>query len=177
MKIQSDIQKIYLLMAFNNRRLPIVFDTTRTTTLSTIASYKEYSIASSQFQKRISLEQVLIIKRLSKILDFLTDPKRENLFQPARQIVMQVPYKVWWNEILAPSQLGHRILDEMTDELLIQSEAAQRNIYATSDVLENEMNIFCFRRLNHLGKGGSQQIKTQITEKLTLKLRFSKMLT
>lgn len=115
----------------------------------TVATVNGESISVGEFEERVRLERVIANRRINDgingfiELGFTTDPN-----QALQQLLQFDPtFSRLWDEVNVPDQLGLRVLNQMTDEVLIRSEAEAREITVTEEDIQTEIDsLFGFDR-------------------------------
>lgn len=102
-----------------------------------VASVNGQSISVRDFRDRVRLERAQLSQQLNstiaQIQAFGIDPN---------QFLQQEPYSTWINELNVPDQLGRRVLNEMTDDLLVAQEAQKLGIEVGQEQLDQQLNQF-----------------------------------
>ena len=95
-------------------------------------------ITVAQFQERVRVERAVLNQRLN--LDF---GRAIRFGLEPEQLVQQEPYSTWFTELTDQSDLlGNRVLDEMTEEVLIRAYAQENGITVDQDAVDRTMEAF-----------------------------------
>ena len=106
-----------------------------------VATVEGHNISVSEFQKRVRLERVLRIQRLTNFINtyrsfgFPDD-------QIAQQLTQQDPFKTWYNELQIPDQMGLTVVNDMVEDQLIRDAAAEKGVTVTQDEINDQINQF-----------------------------------
>ena len=114
---------------------------------STVAQVGTERITVAEFQERVRVERAVINQRLNldfgRAIGFGIEPE---------QLVQQEPYNTWFLELTEQGDLlGNRVLDEMTEEVLIRAYAEENGISIDQDAVDRTIEeFFLFNRDTNL---------------------------
>lgn len=102
-----------------------------------VASVEGQNITVTQFQQRVRFERVLHIQRLNNVINFY-----QQIGQDINQLLQQEPYSTWWNELRLPEQMGNRVVNDLVNDALVRSTAAELGITVTEEQVQQAIDDF-----------------------------------
>jgi hypothetical protein len=102
-----------------------------------VANVRGQNISVNDFQKRVRFERYLALLRVNNGVQ-----QAQMFGQSPEQAIQQEPLATWWNELNNTSAMGQRVLNDMTDELLLAQLAAERGITITDAQIDEATNEF-----------------------------------
>jgi parvulin-like peptidyl-prolyl isomerase len=103
----------------------------------TVATVNGQNITVAEFQERVRFERVLHIQRLNNVISFY-----QQLGQDPNQLLQQEPYATWWNELRLPEQMGNRVVNDMVNDLLVRTTAAEMGITVNDEQVQQAIDEF-----------------------------------
>lgn len=94
----------------------------------TVATINDQTVSVGEYQKRVRIERGIHIMLINDILNDLTEGSGISVEEAGNFILQQEPYLSWWNELNTPDVLGLRVLDDIIDDRLIASAAAEMGV-------------------------------------------------
>lgn len=106
-----------------------------------VAAVNGRNITVSEFQKRVRLERVLRIQRLSNFVSFYQSVGYPD-DQIGQAIQQQEPFSTYYNELQIPDRMGLTVVNQMTEDELVRQEAAAKGVTATQEQIQEQINQF-----------------------------------
>ncbi|MEO8609778.1 MAG: peptidylprolyl isomerase [Chloroflexota bacterium] len=106
-----------------------------------VASVNGQNITVTQFEKRVRLERVLRIQRITSFVNFYRQFGYPD-DQIGQQLQQQEPFNTYYNELQIPDKMGLTVVNDMIEDELIRQAAAEKGITATQDQIQEQINQF-----------------------------------
>lgn len=106
-----------------------------------VASVNGQNITVSQFEKRVRLERVLRIQRISAFVNFYRQFGYPD-DQIGQQLQQQEPYNTYYNELQIPDKMGLTVVNDMIEDQLIRQAAAEKGVTVTQEQIQEQVNQF-----------------------------------
>jgi hypothetical protein len=106
-----------------------------------VASVSGQNITVSQFEKRVRLERVLRIQRISSFVNFYRNFGYPD-DQIGQQLQQQEPFNTYYNELQIPDKMGLTVVNDMIEDELIRQAAAEKDITVTQEQIQEQINQF-----------------------------------
>ena len=106
-----------------------------------VASVNGQNITVTQFEKRVRLERVLRIQRISSFVNFYRQFGYPD-DQIGQQLQQQEPFNTYYNELQIPDKMGLTVVNDMIEDELIRQAAAEKGITVTQDQIQEQINQF-----------------------------------
>ena len=106
-----------------------------------VASVNGQNITVSQFEKRVRLERVLRIQRISSFVNFYRQFGYPD-DQIGQQLQQQEPFNTYYNELQIPDKMGLTVVNAMIEDELIRRAAAEKGVTVTQDQIQEQINQY-----------------------------------
>lgn len=106
----------------------------------TVATINGENISVGDYQKRVRIERGIHIMMINDILNDIVEENDVTVEDAGNFVLQQEPYASWWNELNTPDVMGLRVLDDMVDDHLVESAAAELGVTVTDADIDAYVN-------------------------------------
>lgn len=98
-----------------------------------------------EYENRVRFERLLNIEKLSSGINDIMENFDLSFEDAANQAISIDPYRTYWDELNIPDQMGLRVLNDITGDILVRQEATERGLTVTQEEIDAEIEeIFSF---------------------------------